>query len=156
MSQVSNDLISELSDDTKFFIWLYYPKDFISFEKVILTMKKYNISHDLILSNIITNLYHNKFSTGQILTYLINEKYISKDTVVPLEKIISMNQDKINRNIEKYQLKNVIRYYSALDNLRHIKCYEHKVNHSGYPSLHPEKGRPYLNPWKFKMEQIIH
>lgn len=151
------DILKDFDEITKLFIWLYLPTDIesnhfepdtINFNIIIdntinnlyIISKKFSIPSNIILRKIIEYLKIKKFNKQQIIDKLYVLEIIN---IHSLNYVMVIIDEVFNSNV------NVLNNCVMQNLINLSKQYNYKINcdHSGYPELHPELGRPRIN-WK--------
>ena len=136
--------LGKFNDKQKLFIWLYFPYDIDDIDKTLDILisigKKYGINDNILFRKVIEYLNIKNYNKDKIIETLYKYNFITIDN---LKNTIDMIDEICNSLINKL---NTPILNKLLDLTQLYKCYGN-CDHSGYPTIDEELGRPQIG-WR--------
>lgn len=155
-----------LSDEDKFFVWMYYPFDILPIEQLMNIGNNLNIPHNIMLRKIIAWLIYNNSTDEEIINYLKEKNILTGEDNPLLQDIITEVRITPPNDLDIDNFRQAVDYGRSIvamekkrkeQDAKQAKKYDlerqrelRKVPtrtypHLGYPAPHPDKGRPRMD-----------
>lgn len=126
----------------QFYTWLYMPHNNISIEEVFSQAKSYGVPTNVILRKIIEWRRNCGETDIQVLQYINNKGILTGVPIGIIQRVIE-STPKYTTKIMSEQV--ALGITNIIETAKEVKQAKEEADHTGYPLVDPEKGRPYIN-----------